>query len=233
MCISLCLLLCKPLGRETRQTHFKSHSDKAQENKAAWFKQPFGWDSSSQSVFPGTPGAHGGTQAPTPLGAASVSHASCPFLTHHHLSLICFFSRGSVKETWLGKQFSRLEGGKKIKRRRRIWKLTSWCCHHEGWDLKEVMWGSLVGCQGFWCFQMTPLNERGSGALGTRCKWGCCQASPAARFQPDGLTGQSPLLVSNATLHSGQLPIRKTAEAQRAGRNEHVTHTALPGVKET
>lgn len=80
---------------------------------------------------------------------------------------------------------------------------------------------------------MTPLNERGSGALGTRCKWGCCQESPAARFQPDRLTGQSPLLVSNATLHSGQLPIRKTAEAQRAGRNEHVTHTALPGVKET
>lgn len=151
MCISLCLPLCKPLGRETRQTNFKSHSDKAQENKIAWFKQPFGWDSGSQSVFPGTPGAHRGTQAPTPLGAASVSHASCPFLTHHHLSLICFFSRGSVKETWLGKQFSRLEGGKKNKKAEEdlethFLMLSSWRMRSKGSHVRVSGWlsGFLV-----------------------------------------------------------------------------------------
>lgn len=78
----------------------------------------------------------------------------------------------------------------------------------------------------------SSLNERGAGMLWAPCKWGCCQASPAARLQPDGLTGQSPLLVNNATLHSGQLPIRKTAEAQRGGRTQHVTDTALPAVRD-
>lgn len=50
-------------------------------------------------------------------------------------------------------------------------------------------------------------------------------------FQPDRLTGWSPLMVNNATLHSGQLPIRKTAETQRGGRNQCVTGTALLNVK--
>lgn len=50
-------------------------------------------------------------------------------------------------------------------------------------------------------------------------------------FPPAGLTGWSPLMVNNATLHSG--PIRKTAETQRGGRNQCVTGTALLNVKQT
>lgn len=50
-------------------------------------------------------------------------------------------------------------------------------------------------------------------------------------LQPAGLTGWSPRMANNATLHSGQLPIRKTAETQRGGRNQRVTGPALLSVK--
>lgn len=50
-------------------------------------------------------------------------------------------------------------------------------------------------------------------------------------LQPAGLTGWSLLMANNATLHSRQLPIRKTAETQRGGRNQRVTGTALLSVK--
>lgn len=50
-------------------------------------------------------------------------------------------------------------------------------------------------------------------------------------LQPDGLTGWSPLMVNNATLHSQRLPIRKTAETQRGETNQCVTGSTFLNVK--
>lgn len=54
-------------------------------------------------------------------------------------------------------------------------------------------------------------------------------------FQTDRLTGSSPLVVNNATVHSRQLPIRKTVETRGqengGGRNQCETGTALLDVE--
>lgn len=71
---------------------------------------------------------------------------------------------------------------------------------------------------------MQVLSAQDSNGVAVRCL-------QRPGFQPDGLTGRSPLMVNDATLHSGQLPIRKTAETQRDGRNQCVTGTALLNIK--
>lgn len=84
---------------------------------------------------------------------------------------------------------------------------------------------SISSCQFFWYFGVTSLNERGCGCSLYRMQMGMLSVSPHPGSSQTGWQA-SPPMVNNATLHSGQLPIRKTAEAQRGGRNRHVTGLA-------
>lgn len=71
---------------------------------------------------------------------------------------------------------------------------------------------------------MWALAAQGANGAAIRCL-------ECPEFQTDRLTGWPPLMVNNATLHTGQLPIRKTAETQRGGSNQCVTGTALFNAK--
>lgn len=82
---------------------------------------------------------------------------STPLFSQSIFSSVCILYWGSVEEILLGKIVSKV----KIKRKKKDLETTTlWCCPHEGWDLKGVIWESLVVCQCCWCFRVT-LNERG------------------------------------------------------------------------
>lgn len=94
--------------------------------------------------------------------------------------------------------------------------------------MRVASWSSLFVA--FW--DNSSLNERGF-----RCSPGTMQIgllSGASSVQVPARRADRPvtLPVNNATLHSRQPPIRKTAETQRGGENQHVTDTASLHVKE-
>lgn len=158
------------------KVNYRSHSVKAQvktrKGKPTRLKLPSAMNSSSQIVFLGTLGLHGGGTLRKKQGReAGFSFTLEPELLLY--DLLPLFGLGGRKLAWK-KSFKRCK--KKVIWRLLLLRLSQWRMRSQ----RSYLRGS--SCQCVWCFGVTfLLMKKDAGALCTGCKWGCCQAPPASR----------------------------------------------------